>query len=435
MLNIRDFHYPKDTIPSLDLENIQSITKTLQEAGEECYLVGGAVRDLILQKIPHEYDFTTSAHPEKVKSLFKRVHETGIQHGTVTVAIGKLAYEITTYRSEQGFSDGRRPDSVEFGVSLEEDLKRRDFTINSLAYDILSQKLIDNHNGIEDIQNKLIRTIGDPVTRFTEDGLRPIRGIRFSSSLGFQIHKDTESAFLPTQSITEKIAIERFSQELTKILCSPDPARGLKKLIQYNYFDLFLEFKPSANPRWELIEYFQTATNNLISAKWSLFKEICYFDSEMNNQKNLFRDLKLSSNIEREALFLSEIFHKIESLPLQDFNSFQIKKEFLNPMQKFSNTVQIEKLPLLYNYILTFINLRNKNLTGEIHRILNGNEPLTYSDLDIDGNWIRSHFPDAKGEKIGEFLQKALEIVWEFPHLNKENLLFPLLQSHHKTEK
>jgi tRNA nucleotidyltransferase/poly(A) polymerase len=434
MLNIRDYQYPKDTIPSLDLENIQSITKTLHDAGEECYLVGGSVRDLIMGRIPHEYDFTTSAYPEKVKSLFKRVHETGIQHGTVTIAIGKLAYEVTTYRSEQGFSDGRHPDSVQFDVSLEEDLKRRDFTINSLAYDILSQKLIDNHNGIEDIQNKMIRTIGDPISRFTEDGLRPIRGIRFSSTLGFQIHPDTESAFFPTQSITEKIAIERFTIELTKILSSANPTLGLKKLIQYNYFDLFVNFTPSPNPKWELMEFYPVATDNLISAKWSLLKEICFFNCEMNFQKNIYRDLKLSSNIEREALFLSELFQKIDNPTLQDCNSYLLKKEFLNPIQKFSNSIQIEKLPKMINYLLTFLNLRNKKMTTEIQRILNEKEPLTFSDLDIDGNWVRSHFPEAKGERIGEFLQKALEIVWEFPHLNKKNLLLPLLHSSHKTE-
>nr|MBP9888167.1 hypothetical protein [Leptospiraceae bacterium] len=226
-------------IPENDKKDLEFISSKIKESGHESYLIGGSVRDLILGKKPHEYDLTTSSHPEHVKKLFKRVIETGIQHGTVTVMLADNAYEITTFRKDIDYTDGRRPDKIEFGASLSEDMKRRDFTMNAIALNILSGKMIDENNGIADIQNKLIRTIGNPLERFGEDGLRPIRAIRFQSTLNFQIESETYKAIFLTRHITEKISRERFHDELNKILNSQNAFIGLYELYKNQIFELF----------------------------------------------------------------------------------------------------------------------------------------------------------------------------------------------------
>lgn len=145
-----------------------------------------------MNKIPKEYDFTTNAEPKQVKKLFRTVIDTGIDHGTVTIVLDRINYEVTTYRIDKDYLDGRRPEHVEFGTTLQEDLKRRDFTMNALAYDLQTGQLVDEHFGLNDIENKLIRTIGNPIKRFSEDGLRPIRALRFASTLDFTIEFETK---------------------------------------------------------------------------------------------------------------------------------------------------------------------------------------------------------------------------------------------------
>lgn len=201
------------------------ICKTLQENGHQAFLVGGAVRDLVLGRPVKDLDVATSAHPKQVQSLFKRVIPTGIKHGTVTVLMEGLTVEVTTFRTEQGYSDGRRPDQVRFSDSLEEDLMRRDFTINALALDPIQNVLVDRHGGMADLDARLIRTIGDPMERFGEDGLRPVRACRFSATLGFSI-EDTTLQAIHRQEILERarsVAIERFTDELMKALKNPAP--------------------------------------------------------------------------------------------------------------------------------------------------------------------------------------------------------------------
>ena len=165
---------------------ITEIVNRLTGKGYECYLVGGSVRDLILGHKVLDYDFATNAHPEDVEKLFRRTVPTGIKHGTITVLMKDRQYEVTTYRSDGQYIDGRRPESVSFSETLEEDVMRRDFTINGLAYDVKKEKIIDYVNGLDDIDKRIIRTIGNPVDRFSEDGLRPYRACRFAAKLYFQ---------------------------------------------------------------------------------------------------------------------------------------------------------------------------------------------------------------------------------------------------------
>ena len=174
-------------------KNAETILHILEKAGYEAYVVGGCVRDSILGRSPDDWDITTSAKPEQVKALFHRTVDTGLQHGTVTVLMEKEGYEVTTYRVDGEYEDGRHPKEVTFTASLEEDLKRRDFTINAMAYNP-SSGLVDLFGGLEDIERKIIRCVGDPLERFTEDALRIMRAVRFSAQLGFAIEEETRKA-------------------------------------------------------------------------------------------------------------------------------------------------------------------------------------------------------------------------------------------------
>ena len=203
-------------------KNAETILHILENAGYEAYVVGGCVRDSILGRKPDDWDITTSAKPELVKELFHRTVDTGLQHGTVTVLMEKEGYEVTTYRVDGEYEDGRHPKEVTFTASLEEDLKRRDFTINAMAYNP-SGGLVDFFGGLEDIDRKIIRCVGDPLERFTEDALRIMRAVRFSAQLGFSIEEETRKALKVLAPNLKHVSAERIQVELVKLLMSPHP--------------------------------------------------------------------------------------------------------------------------------------------------------------------------------------------------------------------
>ena len=203
-------------------KNAETILHILENAGYEAYVVGGCVRDSILGRNPDDWDITTSAKPEQVKALFHRTVDTGLQHGTVTVLMEKESYEVTTYRVDGEYEDGRHPKEVTFTASLEEDLKRRDFTINAMAYNP-SRGLVDLFEGMEDIDKNIIRCVGDPLERFTEDALRIMRAVRFSAQLGFTIEEETRKALKVLAPNLKHVSAERIQVELVKLLMSPHP--------------------------------------------------------------------------------------------------------------------------------------------------------------------------------------------------------------------
>ncbi len=203
-------------------DDVKFIIKTLTENGYEAYAVGGCVRDSIIRRVPEDWDITTSAGPAQVKKLFRRTVDTGIQHGTVTVMLGKNGYEVTTYRVDGEYKDGRHPVSVEFTASLAEDLKRRDFTINAMAYND-DDGLVDEFGGREDLKNGIIRCVGNAEDRFAEDALRMLRAVRFCAQLGFQIEECTAAAIRKLAPSIAKISKERIHTELGKLLLSPHP--------------------------------------------------------------------------------------------------------------------------------------------------------------------------------------------------------------------
>lgn len=216
---------------------VLKICKTLNLNGEEGFLVGGSLRDLLLGHPPDDWDLATTATPEKIIKLFNRVVPTGIAHGTVTVLFGKESYEVTTLRSEQGYSDGRHPDSVKFVTNIGEDLSRRDFTVNAIAWNPITHALYDPFNGREDLEKRCLRAVGDAMERFEEDGLRIMRAARFAATLQFCIDGDTLAALSKKAPQLQKVSVERKRDELQKMLGAERPSFGLRVLAENHIWD------------------------------------------------------------------------------------------------------------------------------------------------------------------------------------------------------
>ena len=216
---------------------VNTVIEILNADGHSAYVVGGACRDVLMGKSAHDWDVTTSALPEETAALFKdfRVIETGIKHGTVTVIVDSVSIEVTTYRIESDYSDNRHPDSVTFTDRIEDDLARRDFTVNAIAYSPTHGK-VDPYGGIEDISNKLIRCVGDPDTRFGEDALRILRALRFSSVLEFEIESETKESIKRNYRLLANISAERIFTEIHKMLCGKDICRILTEFSDVIFF-------------------------------------------------------------------------------------------------------------------------------------------------------------------------------------------------------
>lgn len=226
-------------IPSAVLE----VVTGLQKAGHRAFLVGGCVRDLLRGQKPKDFDVATSATPSAVQKVFKRVIPTGIEHGTVTVVQRGAHVEVTTFRAEADYVDGRRPSRVDFHEDIDADLARRDFTMNAMAWDPVSRLLVDPFGGQRDLEAGVVRCVGDALARFSEDGLRPLRAARFATVLDFTVEAKTEAAIGQTLSVFRKVAAERVHQELVKLLVAPQVAKGLALLRRTG---LMGEFLPEA---------------------------------------------------------------------------------------------------------------------------------------------------------------------------------------------
>jgi tRNA nucleotidyltransferase (CCA-adding enzyme) len=228
-------------------ERVRFICNTLRRSGFEAWVVGGAVRDSILGHEAHDFDITTNALPDRIVRMFSHVIGTGIQHGTVTVMIEGEGFEVTTFRGEGTYSDGRHPDSVKFLSSITEDLARRDFTMNAIAYDPLRDTFCDPFGGLADIQSQVIRAVGVPEDRFREDGLRAMRAIRFKGTLGFNIEPRTLNGVSNSDSLASlaKVSVERLHDELFKIMGSKTPSSSMNTMEHTGVLDLILpEMRP-----------------------------------------------------------------------------------------------------------------------------------------------------------------------------------------------
>lgn len=226
---------------------LKKMNEIFSGAGYKSYLVGGAVRDILMGKNPHDYDVATNATPQQVMKIFKKVIPTGIAHGTVTVLIWNYKIEVTTFRTESDYTDGRHPDNISYAATIEEDLSRRDFTMNAIAVDLSDGKIVDPFEGRSAILNKTIATVGSAAERFEEDGLRPVRAIRFAAQLQFALDENTKAELFKKSTLdsSRKISIERFRDEFLKMLSAPKPSVALRLLEETGLMEIFLpEFLP-----------------------------------------------------------------------------------------------------------------------------------------------------------------------------------------------
>lgn len=266
-------HLPKIFEPA------RPVLRRIEDAGFEAYFVGGCVRDTILGDHIHDIDIASSAYPSEIKSLFKRTVDTGIQHGTVMVLDHGVGYEVTTFRTESGYQDFRRPDHVTFVRSLADDLKRRDFTINALALRE-NGEVIDLFNGLDDLHKRLIRAVGKPEQRFHEDALRMMRAVRFASKLDFKIDGSTLRGIADHADLLTKIAVERIQVEMTKLLLGQNPPAGLLAMIRTGLF----QYCPG-----------------LASAKGALQQLSMLQDWRLNNQTQAWGTLVAALGLDRQS--------------------------------------------------------------------------------------------------------------------------------------
>lgn len=321
--------------------NVKLVLKMINDHNYSAYIVGGAVRDYLLGKPINDYDVTTNAKPEDLISIFSgyKLITTGIKHGTVGVVIKGEVIEVTTFRKESNYSDYRRPDEVIFVNELYEDLSRRDFTINALAYD---EKVIDYFNGIYDIENKIIRTVGNPYIRFEEDPLRILRALRFSAKLDFEINYETSEAILNTYQLLDKISVERIMIELDKMLSEFSFSKILDKY--YQVFKYLFNFKVDklvynlTNNHFinyclffnNVEDEYLTEMLNKYKIKKSLIRKICnvlfIYKSDIKNEFDMLMLLKDFEYEEVEyGLKVKEILDNCNNINLEEFKSKIIK--------------------------------------------------------------------------------------------------------------
>ncbi len=417
-------------IPKYVLKSIELLDKS----NFDSYIVGGCIRDMMLHKKPSDWDITTIAKPDELKKVFSdyRVIETGIKHGTLTVIIDEMPLEITTFRTENKYVNNRKPETVTFVNTIEEDLSRRDFTINSLAYH--PQKgILDMFGGKNDIDSKLIRSIGNPDKRFEEDALRILRALRFSSTLGFKIESKTQESIFKNRMLLKNISAERIREEFTKILCGNNVGYVLK-----NYSDVIKVFIPEIESTigfdqqndyhiydvWNhTIKVVENIRNEKI-LRWSAFlhdlgKPDC-FSIDENNVGHFYSHEKKSEKMASEIL---------NRLKFDNNTKYIIKKLVLNHqkeilLNKKSVKRQLNKLGEKTLFLLIelfiadakgqnpkYINRLEKyrSLKSMVENIVDEKDCFSLKDLLIDGtDLIRLGF---KGKEIGDTLKIILNEV------------------------
>lgn len=312
-----------DNLPSIFIAALPILEK-LEAAGFEAYFVGGSVRDLLLKRNIHDIDIATSAYPEEVKNLFSKTIDTGIQHGTVTVLYHGIGYEITTFRTESGYQDFRRPDHVTFVKNLSEDLKRRDFTINALAMDSQGQ-IIDLFDGLGDLQKHIIKAVGNPLERFHEDALRMMRAVRFMSQLNFSLESYTEKAIKESHQLLSKVSVERVRDEFVKMGLGPNSREAFRIFLKTDLNEAIPNFSQKKN----LLSIYPNLKFNP-TLETSLWGVIIILLKIQNNQISKFmHDWKNSNAMTNKVEKIVSLFDLISERSPTDFELFEAGEDIL----------------------------------------------------------------------------------------------------------
>ena len=390
-------------------ENLVALARIFNKHSYSLYLVGGAVRDYILKKENSDYDLTTSATPDEVKVMFKRTIDTGIKHGTVTVIFSGEHYEITTFRTEGDYSDSRHPDSVTFVRSLEEDLKRRDFTINALACDILTGEIIDLHGGTDDLEKGIIRAIGIPEDRFNEDALRMFRACRFAAKLDFTIEENTLKAIKSLHGNIRKVSVERIKDEMDKLLLSPCPVRGLEYLENTGLME---EIIPEITLTNSLKEAIRRAKENNLPLT-SLYAILFSGMSSQDTEKALIH-LKASNREKKEITLLSS---GLGNIP---YDNTPVSIRRLIKKYGKENILPLFTLRRAYGYTEE----EDIRYEEKVKEELEKDPALEIKDLDITGKDLEAIVKP--GPEMGRMLNYLLDEVIKNPRLNNRDDLLEL---------
>lgn len=443
---------------------LKKFYEVFKKNGFKAYLVGGAVRDIFLKKEASDWDVATNATPQDVMKMFKFVIPTGIEHGTVTVHFMKKEIEVTTFRTESDYSDGRHPDSVKYAATIEEDLSRRDFTMNAIAVNLEDGTVTDPFEGIKDIKEKIIRTVGNPNERFLEDGLRPVRAIRFSAKLNFKIEEKTFSA-LSEKSVLEKtasISVERFRDEFLKILSCEKPSKGLKLLEETGILFIFIpEFKECRNciqnddrgyHIFDVMDHLIYACDgapkeNQAVRIAALFHDIGkpqsrtektenglhiynFYSHEIYSEKitkKIMTRMKFSNaEIEKVCLLVkNHMFHYT-----QDWSDAAVRRFLVKVGKENVSDLCSLRLADMYGKYNSHVDMKNNGecmllleLLDRIKSIQEKNDALSLKDLAVNGKDLIS-LGIQPGKKMGIILNELMDCVLEDPKMNeKEKLL------------
>lgn len=387
-------------------EEAEKALNILKSCGHEAYVVGGCVRDAILGSVPSDWDITTSALPEEISSCFKnyRTINTGLKHGTVTVVINKMHFEVTTYRIDGKYSDNRRPDEVTFTDKVAMDLKRRDFTINSLAYN--KEGIVDLFGGIEDIKNKTVKCVGVPDERFQEDGLRILRAMRFAAVLGFAVEEKTRISIHKNKNLLQNISYERINSEFSKTMMG------------INFREILSEYK-------DVVEVFIPEVSELRDELWT----------ERLNSAALVDNMILKLSLLFHGMDAEQILRRLKSdndtIKMVKLLTLNMDGEIVpeqRSVKRWLNKMGYENLKLLIHLKTASLksseteksNLRKTETIME--KIVSENECYSLSTLAVKGtDLVAAGIP--KGPKVGMFLNEMLEKVMDGELENKKEVL------------
>lgn len=379
---------------------IREVIAELKGRGYRAVLVGGSVRDLLLGKPPKDFDVATSATPQQVQGVFRRVLPTGIEHGTVTVIHRGAHVEVTTFRAEAEYIDGRRPSRVEFHEDVDADLSRRDFTINAMAWDP-TDGLIDPFGGQKDLDARIVRCVRDAMERFLEDGLRPMRAVRFATVLNFSLDPSTEAAIGQTLHVFRKVAAERIQQEFAKVLLSPGAARGLALLASTGLLGAFLPEAKGDAPIGE------APVDEVVRLAVLLLGS--------NAPRNIVMRLKFPARVADEVAALLE--HRV--LPPTEASDADLRRWLAR-----ATPGRLEGVLALHQALGS-----DFTRIGERLRAISASSPpLTAKDLALNGQQIMQALAVPPGRIVGEATRFLLDQVLDQPALNEPAVLVQLLR-------
>lgn len=373
---------------------VKKVVDTLNKKGYEAFVVGGAVRDAMLGKNPEDWDVATNAHTEQTKECFDRHFDTGIKHGTITVLMEKKPVEVTTYRIDGEYRDNRRPETVAFTGDIKEDLKRRDFTINAMAYND-EVGLVDLYGGAEDLENKIVRCVGDADTRFNEDALRIMRAIRFAARLGFVIEKKTFESIKKNRNLLKNISAERMQAELVKMLETSD---DLTLFFESGVAEVIL---PEVN--------FENISLNVPCDRELKLAALLY---NVEDARDIFSRLKFDNNTKHNVLKIIECSR--ENMSNTDYET----KKMLN---RYGETLFKKALVLLecYGKDVSY----HKEVFNRVRT-----EVYSLKHLAVTGNDIMNM--GINGREIGRVMNELLDKVMQNPKLNSKEKLLDIAISH-----